>query len=182
MKLWKKISRKGQAEIIGLVIIVIMLSLGFLFLAQFAVQEQPEKTVFTRKGLAYSSMSAVLKTTLECDMTSRVEYLSVGDDLFEDCAKNRCVPGLPCGASNFMCSDMHSCEYLEQEVGLMLDESLGLWNKEYEFRSTLVSGTDEYELFLIQEGDCGGERDSSGLFPTYITGLGLVQNTLYLCN
>ncbi len=43
-------TRKGQTELIGLVVIVIMITLGMLFLAKFALQEEPAKKIFTRKG------------------------------------------------------------------------------------------------------------------------------------
>ena len=79
--------RKGQMEAMGLVVIVILITLGMLFLAQFALKEAGEKKIFTRKGLAYSSMSAILKTTVneECGQN---QIPQIGKDILEDCAIN----------------------------------------------------------------------------------------------
>ncbi len=176
-------SRRGQAEMIGLVVIVIMITLGMLFLAKFALQDEPEKKVFTRKGLAYSTMSAVMKTELECyqDPTSNdpteAEFQA---DLLEDCAEYRKV-----SSSDYICGEYsNSCDFLEAELTELLNATLGQWSKNYAFSSVVLEGTTELELIDVDNGGCASssDRDSSGLFPIYVKNVGLIESVLYICD
>ncbi len=179
--------KKGQAEIIGLVVIVIMLSLGLLFLAQFAIKDAGEKKVFTRKGLAYSSVSSIMKTTVLCEKPSgSLEAVSLEKDLLEDCARNYCRDGSFNCDSKFRCSstgiEMHSCEFLTNEISFMLENTLGAWNKDYIFESKLAGANNVETLLSFGSGSCFGDRDSSGIFPLNVEGSGIVETTLFLCN
>ena len=169
-----KSRKKAQAEIIGLVIIVIMISLGMLFLVRFAIDDNPEKKIFTRKGLAYSSMSSILKTQVVCEDTTGEVILFVGQELIEDCALD---------SVQFSCSGMHSCDFLTQEITIMLNDTLGEWHKEYLFQSELLISGSKQTLFEVSSGNCATarNRDSSGLFPLYVKGQGLVENSLFIC-
>jgi uncharacterized membrane protein YqiK len=53
--------KRAQMEMIGLVVIVILITLGMLFMARFALKDEPAKKIFVRKGLAYSTMGALMK-------------------------------------------------------------------------------------------------------------------------
>jgi hypothetical protein len=182
-------SRLAQMEMIGLVIIVILLSLGMLFMAQFAMKEDGKKKIFTRKGLAYSTVSALMKTTImDVDCTENYGKWTkpqIGKDILEDCAKNFAYA--PDGYSLYTCQGMHSCVYLEKEITLLLNETLGNWNKGYVFRSKIIKATEDKPELIIGPIQSGGgcpktkERDSSGLFPIH-TEAGLVETELFLCD
>lgn len=172
-----KLNKKAQMEMIGLVVIVILITLGMLFLAQFALKEKPDKKVFTRKGLAYSSMSAVLKTTVECG-----DPVGIGERLIEACAVSKGVAGqskLPCLRGK------DSCEFVKDIIEELLKSTLGTWRKRYEFTSKLLipNKADPELLFSVSEkGGCQfRERETSGLFPIQ-TDEGLVENMLYICD
>lgn len=181
---------RGQMEAIGLVVIVILIALGMLFMATFALKSEPHKKIFTRKGLAYSTMSALMKTTIsekaECYSLSQGAP-RIGGDVIEDCAKYRDVE-----TSIYQCigpvsgKALHSCDFLAEMVTYSLKNTLGIWNKNYEFHSQLVPFQGDKPINLIEPVAVGGcpkwkERDSSGLFPIN-TEAGLVENTLYLCD
>ncbi|MBU1111421.1 MAG: hypothetical protein ABIG93_01800 [archaeon] len=182
-------SKKAQAEMIGLVIIVILITLGMLFMARFALKADPDKKVFTRKGLAYSTMSAIEKVEVNCYQGTNPSptILSIGLDLIDDCAKHVGDP-----TSVFMCSSeppgsarapKHACNFTQDLITQMLNETLNEWGKNYQFSSVLVRGSGE-ELMVVENGGCRAtsDRDSSGLFPIYVQNVGLVENTLYLCD
>ena len=151
-------------------------------MAKFALDEEPTKKIFTRKGLAYSSMSTLMKTTAdECETTT---FPPLGDKILEDCALNS--PPLP---SEYNCNNKHSCEFFREKVAELLDGTLGEWNKRFEFHSTLVSPFEPQPIALIEpivssKGGCPltrGDRDTSGLFPLQ-TDVGLVDSVLYICD
>ncbi|MFC1686855.1 hypothetical protein ACFL0E_00675 [Nanoarchaeota archaeon] len=173
--------KRGQMELIGLVVIVILITLGMLFMAQFALKSDPKKKIFVRKGLAYSTMGALMKTEVKCDElvkgVTKSNMPPIGEELIEDCAVNKMDPMYTrCGENK--------CEFLEKAIGSLLKETLGKWNKHYEFKSELLSGKTPILLFTIKDKDkkgCPKERDSSGLFPLN-SDLGIVENVLYVCD
>ena len=174
--------KKGQMEVIGLVVIVILISLGLLFMAQFALKSDPKKKVFVRKGLAYSTMSAMMKLDINCtdyNDNYRVKPLKLQGDLLQDCTEN-----FGYYDSKYQCNGQHSCDYVNETITYLLNETLGRWNKHYEFKSSLLSGIKPEIILQIKDGEgkgCPLERDTSGLFPLN-TGVGLIENVLYLCD
>ncbi|OGZ65746.1 MAG: hypothetical protein A2822_00020 [Candidatus Staskawiczbacteria bacterium RIFCSPHIGHO2_01_FULL_41_41] len=188
----KKSQRRGQMEAIGLVIIVILITLGMLFLATFALQSDSQKKIFTRKGLSYSAMSAVMKTTVSADAECFAQGFGsgtpkLGADIIENCVKYRGVndPIYQCKGP-ITKQPLHSCDFFREMTEYLLDQTLGGWNKNYEFRSQLISldGSTPIELVEIKvDGGCPPvrDRDSSGLFPIN-TEAGLVENVLFLCD
>src|SRR3990167_2325526 len=112
--------KKAQMEVIGLVVIVILITLGMLFLATFALKSDPQKKIFTRKGLAYSTMSALMKATVsetaEC-RTQEAKGLTpkLSGAIIEDCAVRRDTE-----ISTYQCKGplseklLHSCVFFEE--------------------------------------------------------------------
>ncbi len=184
-----KISKKAQMEMIGLVVIVILITLGMLFMAQFAFKDHLEKKIFTRKGLAYSTVSAVMKTTVS-DPGCVQEFVGdiapqVGKDILEDCAANKDTS--PFGYSQYRCQEKHSCVFIHDHISNMLNSTLGSWNKRYEWNTQIIDiqGVEPEPLFepILSKGGCPKirNRDSSELFFLQ-TEAGLVQSVLYVCD
>ena len=182
--------KRGQTEMIGLVVIVILITLGMLFAAQFALKENPQKKIFTRKGLSYSTMSTIMKTTVyedNCKGDFKIKVNpQIGKDLLEDCARNLDYAYVPNGFSLYTCRDQHSCVFLKEFVAELLNATLGSWNKHYEFSAVLIQAAEDKPTKLFDPITAGGgcqrkERDSSGLFPIH-TSKGLVQAELFLCD
>ena len=186
----KDISRKAQMEMVGLVVIVILITLGMLFMVQFALTDHPEKKIFTRKGLAYSTVSAIMKTSVS-DPQCVPQYvgearLQMGKDILEDCAANRDTL-LGNQYSQYQCAGQHSCLFAREQITELLESTLGRWNKRYEWNTQLidVQGVEPEPLFepILNKGGCPKtrDRDSSELFFLQ-TEAGLVQSVLYVCD
>ncbi len=183
--------KRAQMEMIGLVVIVILITIGMLFMAQFAFKEDKQKKIFTRELLAYSTMSALMKTTISdpyCTTGYGGEtFPQVEKDLLEDCADNWDTKD-DCGDSLYQCGNTHSCCYLEQKSAELLNETLGKWGKRYELKSTLFKLGDNplgTSLIVVKNHPAGCpvtlERDTSK--PFFLnTNLGLVESVLYICN
>ena len=162
-------------EMMGLVVIVILITLGMLFLAQFALNEQPQKKIFTRKGLASSTMASLMKTTIE---ETNCQGLQFEKDLLEECARYKVS-----GYSFHLCNGQFSCDFIADLSNELLNATLGQWNKRYEYVSRLVSTGDVLVNVASADGGCLSrktERDTSGSFFLN-TDFGLVESVLYIC-
>lgn len=183
-----KLSKSAQMEIIGLVVIVILISVAFLFMAQFALKDPPAKKVFTRKGLAASTLAAAMKTTidpLDCGVTSVQEPLSLEKDVLDECAQLLPLYASGFGDSDYCHSGKTSCEFFNDTIESFLTDTLGQWNKRYQLEVERLEGEEsEFITFITDErGGCPAtrERDTSGTF--YLrSGGALVQSVLYICD
>ncbi len=189
--------KRGQMEMVGLVVIVLLLTIGMLFIARFALDDEPTKKIFTRKGLAYSTTSALMKISIDDPQLNcfprNNRPLQIGADLFDDCAQNQDTystddpTGVNDGFSQYRCGDKHSCRFLKEFITTQLDTTLGTWNKNYEFRSVLLQDETPEELFVIRneganKGGCARkERDASEVSIPNLRA-GDIRNTLYLCD
>lgn len=177
--------RSAQMELIGLVVIVILITLGMLFLTKFALNAKPKNTLLLRKGLASSSVTALLKTTVDKGVCAggAVPQLK---EVLEDCARNY-PPEL--SRSVLSCDNQHSCDFFRETAQQLLDSTLGSWRKRYEFRSNLIrsSGVEPVALLdppVASEGGCPATkpRDSSGAFPLPTQDAGLIESVLFVCD
>lgn len=174
--------KRGQMEMIGLVIIVILITLGMLFMVIFALKEDPQKKIFTRKGLAYSTVSAAMKMNIECNDENGKSYPQLGKDVLDQCAQDNgdsyCV--------KYNCDGKKCCQVFNETMNKMLNATLGGWGKRFEFKAQLVQGKGLTPVMLSEiksNGGCQGkERDSSGLFPIQAGDAGLVESVLYICD
>ncbi len=186
---------RGQMEIMGLVVIVILVSLGMLFMVKFALDDTHDKKIFTRKGLAYSTVSAVMKETVSdqsCFADGIPRLVAIGSELFDDCSlyfgnydtlNDRSDQGF----SLYQCGGLHSCAFLKDHISERLESTLGKWNKKYTFESSLVSPASRSSIFTITStmGGCsakGTDKDSSGIYPLSNLQGGEVQNILFICD
>ncbi len=168
--------KRGQMEMVGLVIIVILITLGMLFMAIFALKGDDTREGFVQKGLAASTMTALMKTTVqECGVPVALEK-----DLLEDCALGF---GLPDDVYQYQCSGKNSCVFLGEKVNELLNSTLGQWGLRYEFESTLLTTGDKIVGPVTSGGGCPARkvnRDTSG--PFYLSSQnGQVRSELFVC-
>ena len=182
-------SSKGQMEIIGLVIIVILISLGMLFLVRFELTDSSSKTNVRSERLPYSTMSSLMKVTvaeLDC-VPGHVgnSLLSFEKNLITDCAIN--VGSSPSGYSDYQCAGKHSCIFVHDTASSLLEQTLGAWHMKYTLSSELITFEGQTTTPLFTEinssrGGCpAGKPREASIFPIR-TDAGLVHTVLYVCN
>lgn len=160
--------RKGQTEIFGLVIIVILLALGLLF-AVFILTKQ-EATISTKESIqARTYLSTLLGTTvMECNKQSVRELL-------ENCMDATFTSGKYIGAGN--CLDgTNSCTKSKNIMALTLAETFGKWGYTYEFT---IPDNDVLKTLNASNGECKSERER-GIWKLIKTGRSATL-TLDLC-
>jgi hypothetical protein len=158
---------KAQVEIFGLVIIVILLSLGLLF-AVVVLTRPPavEEARVKESVLAANFLNTMLGTTTYCQgRTVR--------DLLQNCAL---APEDWTGA--LFCEDvgMNVCEYANETIRLMLERTLGTWGKDYTF---FVNNSPAVGRIKIWP-PCVGEREGSSRPEKVRPGFDIILN-LQLC-
>ena len=127
--------KKSQMEIMGLLIIVILFSLGLLFTIRFMATRERSTVLetFTTTELAANMLNAMLKTTVqgckEADMT----------DLFRDCAA---FPTIDCDSDGSIYSYdpelPDSCAKLRESINFIFSRTLDIEKKRYLFNAYII--------------------------------------------
>lgn len=160
-------SNRGQMEIFGLVIIVILLAIGLLF-AVLILTKSPSLEVERVKPsiVAANFLNTMMGTTSSCGKRSVRELL-------QDCAVSSADwdTAFRCGP------DLNTCELMREMISDMLAASLGKWGKNYRF---YMNGTDAVEKIHFESGSCSGEREGASKPEKILSGLD-VRVTLNIC-
>ncbi|MBI4153359.1 hypothetical protein HY497_02450 [Candidatus Woesearchaeota archaeon] len=139
-------AHRGQLEIMGLAVIVVLISLGFFLIVQFMITSsgEPANDQFARQTLAQNTINAMMLTTTTChnlDLTK----------LIQDCAS----------VQDVRCNGLTSCAFVEDVADELLSKTLKAWGNDYEF--TIVSG--DRQLFNpITNYGCPNDRDAGNAF------------------
>lgn len=117
----KNLEKKSQAEMFGLIFIVMLISIALLLVAQAEINRKPTdiKQDFERSELATNTINALLNTrTVGCN------ELDISD-LLVDCAKNPENPEIRCEDGST------SCNFARDVTTVILANTLDAWNKKY---------------------------------------------------
>ena len=153
--------RKAQTEIMGLIVIVILLTLGMFLIITFqASKPKPEiKKSFEDDQLASNFLLSFLKTGA-CGKNTM-------ENMIQDCAVERKIT----------CGGMDSCKYINETAKIILNKTMDEWSKKYSFD---IEGTSEEIKFenscnRTLEGDSAFQPISLYPYP------GTVVLNIYLC-
>ena len=119
--------KKGQVEIVGLLIIVIMISIILLFaLKSMFGQNKNTQSKYIQSTIASSFVGSMLNTNSLCTKDTNMEKVLI------DCAKHPTTGG----STEFKCGDdgMKSCEFAGLIIEGMLNDTLKVWKRPYEFK------------------------------------------------
>ena len=158
----------AQMEIMGLAIIVILISLGLLFLIQFSLSKEPShlKKTFTQTQLAANLLSSMLRTTSQDCFGNSIS------ELLKDCTENFNAPTTQLRCEN----NLKSCDYLQDTFKPLLDQTLGDWgNQSYQFEAKIPGQS----ILKFSSGKCSGEKESK---QNYLqTNAGTLTITMDIC-
>jgi len=152
--------RRGQAEILGLAVVVVLMVIGFAIAMQFSLRPRDNvKRQVTDRQLASAMLTALLNTNLECKDVTLAEVL-------QDCASSNVFEY--CGSPR-----RRACQEAAYVTGLILNRTLGEWGKDYQ----LQAYTKSEPKFNHTIGGCGlglSDRESE-IFP-----VPTARETIYL--
>tara|TARA_Y100000310_G_C20699129_1_gene828032 strand:- start:5275 stop:5835 length:561 start_codon:yes stop_codon:yes gene_type:complete len=179
--------KKGQMEIMGLTVVIILMILGMLFVVRFVILKPKSdvKQSYADTVLAANLKNSLLLMSTDCH-NKRVQ------DLLADC-----VSGFTITCPN----GQRSCGYAMDRIREVFDKTLDRWNREYTFEACLFSGVgcktsiggqaapiifltppdkDNPGSFLAEDKVCQQERESK--FSPVQTEKGIMKVTLNICN
>lgn len=138
----------AQTEIIGLVLIVLLISIGMLFIVAFLISgsQGDAKRVFTDKQLAVNLNDAILTATSSCRDLSYQR-------LIIDCVG---VQRITCGVTQ-----EESCSFLQNNLERIFTMTLDAWGKDYRYRIYDDQGN---TLLSLSNGPCQGNIEPGVFF------------------
>ncbi|MCA9477611.1 MAG: hypothetical protein KC535_00505 [Nanoarchaeota archaeon] len=151
-------NKKAQAEIIGLMIIVIIITLAMLFYLSYVTTESDSSTKsnirkeFIDNELSMSFVQAAVRTTVpECGNLPL-------DILIKDCGLQE---------RRISCAGMTTCEAVSITLETIKNETLDVWDKSYsllvDYGETSQIDTLEFDAYDCAEGTVG--RRAPGVQP-----------------
>ena len=145
-------SRKSQAEIIGLLIIVVIISLLMLFGLKFLLKPNDDyQAAYKNKDISSGMIGAILNTNSGCTEDTLIR------NLLTDCTKFPNAESL-----QLLCDNgQHSCEYAGAIINKMLDDTLNKWHMPYEFKVYSPSRQEIDALGSLSPGLEEGSTDTS---------------------
>jgi hypothetical protein len=140
-------TKRSQMEIMGLAIVVILFTIGMLFVVKLNIGKKPTgyKAEFTREQLVSNTLNALLNSNArDCSGMSISELL-------QDCGQVN---------PQVYCNGVVSCQYVKNTAEEIFSKTLDKWNYKYHF---LVYFPDEEPIIELGE-KCIGDTKSE-TFP-----------------
>lgn len=180
--------KKGQTEIVGLVIIVLLISIIFLFMVSFSFSKENRQNVFVRQGLAISTLEAIIKANpSETDPLTGEEGCTYGQETISPLSEfiEACINNEQSFFSD-LCPHEDICVFTNSQINRLLDKTIQrYWKKDYYFRvlndkegsntDLIVSTLDSNAVI------CPGNQDSSGPYQLE-TDSGVITLELNICS
>lgn len=158
-----KRKKKGQMEIMGLAVVIVLVTFVLIFIVRFAVLKKPEdfKKSFTRAETATNILNTFLETaSRDCHDITMTELLQ---DCFE--------------IERINCNGKGSCKYVNESSIEIFSKTLDSWNIDYYFLAYQEGLKPKIELGK----KCPFDKDvKSEEFPIPIAG-GVLNVKLDLC-
>lgn len=144
MRLEKK-SKKGQEEIVGFVLVVVLVAVVFLVFLGISLRQKAPVTE-KESGDVYQFLESAMQFSSECVISSEPAFLNLGELV------KSCYSGANC------ISGKSACEVLEKTAREIVESS---WKvgadravKGYVFNSTYSSEIRNEEIMFISRGNC----------------------------
>ena len=161
---------KGQLEIFGLAMIVVLVALGFLFalVVMSKAPDKEEQKIKQNIQAANFLNTAMSVTVSECDGRSV-------RNLLQDCAMADFQDGRFIGAG--VCNDgVNTCDKLRSTLDFFLQSTFGRWGANYFLFMNNTASVEQIKLGSV----CSGELEGSSR-PEIIRSGFHVTVTLHLC-
>ncbi|MBD3209342.1 hypothetical protein GF367_02900 [Candidatus Woesearchaeota archaeon] len=168
--------RRAQIEIMGLVMVVVLVTIGIFFSVALK-KPTPDRTpleVYGNEKLANNFLITLLESQTACGPKVR--------DVAVDCVRDAQTGQ----TGRYACDGKQSCDYLATIANHTLDKTLKRWNYRYNLTFTYTAG-DTIQLFSpLTNGDCTPQQKQTapGIQPISLFRVapGKAMLTLRICD
>ncbi len=178
--------KKGQTEIVGLVIIVLLISMGFLFMVSFSFGKESKQNVFVRQGLAISTLEAVIKAN-PSSLSEEKEGCTYGQESIPPLSEfiEACITDDEFFLSD-LCPHDDICTFTKSQISRLLSKTIETyWKKDYYFRVLNDKEESNKDLMVSNIAStpitCKDNQDSSGPYQLE-TDSGIITLELNICS
>ena len=170
----RNITRRGQEEIVGLVVVVVLIAIVALVLLSFSLRSAPA----TRESVTITQfVEAISEYTTLCSLSAPPDYASIGE-LYSACYRGtRCSDGT------------ESCTVLNETLSELITSGLRVGQerplKGYKFSIAFVenaslAGNGDSTILSLNAGNCtGGKKIGASDFRP--AGEGIIRAKLTTC-
>jgi hypothetical protein len=168
----RKIGKKGQEEIVGFVLIVVLVAIIFLvFLGIYLRQKTPINQKESKDVSQF--LESAMEYTTECAVGAEPDYSSLGR-LVKDCQSRAiCKP-----------SGREACDILKETISKAVESSWNIGvdspNKGYIFNATYKSDYANENIIFISKGTCSVNMIGGDYFVPAFSGT--IVNSLTICS
>lgn len=158
------VNKKAQMEILGIAVVILIILVGAMLFFVLMVPSSSRSVVVdvARTEIGANTLNTLLKTTTPCKKLTISELIS------------DCIDG-----ASIDCLAQNSCEYLQGQVSIILQETLNKWNIDYQFDIFELEGNDYVSKELeIKTKTCSTREHYEQILPTQLT---LAKASLDLC-
>ena len=140
--------KKGQMEIIGLAVVVVIILVAAVFVVRFGFNKPTNyRADFLSSEIASNILNTFLKTNAK-DCSQLTISQPTMEELLQACAQE----------SGVVCStNQDSCQYVESTANEVFTKTLDKWKMKYEFLAYADANSPLIKLGI----KCSGEKDSS---------------------
>lgn len=147
--------RRAQIEMMGLVMVVILVTIGLFFSVAFQkpkAEKQP-LAVYSDEQLATNYLIILLETHIE-------GYSLKAHDLAVDCVRDHAT-----GSPKYSFGSLGPCEKLRSVTETIVADTLDQWGYNYQLRYLYTDLSNErHDLFPpIESGACDGRKSAPGI-------------------
>jgi hypothetical protein len=172
--------KKGQADIFGLVFIVLIVLVAIIFFIGTNLNKKSNdiKNSFDNDVLSLNTITNIMKTTAkDCNK------LSLGD-LFIDCAKNKNDKSklIVCNDGEATIENSNSCDYAKYTTQIILENSLSSWGKVYQMKVSLDDNTEIFSYGSFNEKNQCDLLDRNVKTSLLPLNPGFLKVELMMCN
>ena len=167
------IRKRGQAEIVGFVLIIVIVAVVFLIFLGISLRKGVSDVTESRD--VYQFLESSMEYTTSCVTSFYPDYRQLGE-MFKECWSERsCLDG------------RYSCDVLNETLFQIIENSWRIGeenpNKGYDFISVYKASpqsTEEEEFVSLSSGECSGNYKGSGyLIPAFP---GNIESRLKICS
>lgn len=161
-------NKKGQEEITGFVLIIIIVSVIFLVLIGIFIRQEVKEQQSTD---VYQFLDSAMALTTSCALSYEPNYLTLGG-LIEKCySGGQCLSG------------EDTCDALNSTLKSVLEESWQVGEENpirgYEFRAVWQDGETSELILEAKEGDCSGRMTGAENLADSFSGT--IVSSLKIC-